>query len=163
MFAKVASPTLPRSLNTRALNAALLSGSYNLDIGPSPPRSSFLNTGTGPSLLHSSCYQGQGIGTSPPHGYQCLNACAHLCPTLLQSFLKPGWFSPLFSPTPSSTQAPAACRHTILDSVKPDNEFAANVSQPYHHKQAGPWDMHAFTFSHTRQAPSCFPTNLNPR
>ena len=60
MFAKVASPTLPRSLNTRALNAALLSGSYNLDIGPSPPRSSFLNTGTGPSLLPSSCYQGQG-------------------------------------------------------------------------------------------------------
>jgi hypothetical protein len=72
--------------------------SYNLDIGPSPPRSSFLNTGTGPSLLPSSCYQGQGIGTSPPHGYQRLNACAHLCPTLLQRFLKPGWFSPLFSP-----------------------------------------------------------------
>ena len=38
------------------------------------------------------------IGTSPPHGYQRLNACAHLCPTLLQSFLKPCWFSPLFSP-----------------------------------------------------------------
>ena len=137
--------------------------SYNLDIGPSPPRSSFLNTGTGPSLLPSSCYQSQGIGTPQPHGYQRFNACAHLCPTLLQRFLKPGWFSPLFSPPPSSTQAPAACRHTILNSIKPDNELRPTSAS---HITTNKLDHGTCTYSHFHthaKHPHASPRFSNPR
>ena len=50
--------------------------------------------------------------------------------------------------------------------------LAANVSQPYHHKQAGPWDMHAFTHTtnnlmlpHESQSTMtiCPPTTHDPR